>query len=157
MLKRVFLLFLFLSVNHVFSQNCGLKSYKKKRIAKKIIKLIQNKDYNEAKVVISSLKEHPVFISFKSEIFWLEGDNKNAKKYANEVLYQCEDQFPVLYYVLSEISFQEKDFVSSSFVRPLLLWGISHKRRTAFDFSTWAHNREACPGPRTGSIFHYPS
>ena len=86
MLKRVFLLFIFLSVNHVFSENCGLKSYKKKRIANKIIKLIQNKDYKEAKVVISSLKEHPVFISYKSEIFWLEGDNKNAKKYANEVL-----------------------------------------------------------------------
>jgi len=125
MLKRVFLLFLFLSVNHVFSQNCGLKSYKKKRIAKKIIKLIQNKDYKEAKVVISSLKEHPVFISYKSEIFWLEGDNKNAKKYANEVLYQCEDQFPVIYYVLSEISFQEKDFVSSySFLKKSIEFGL---------------------------------
>ena len=125
MLKRVFLLILFLSVNHVFSQNCGLKSYKKKRFAKKIIKLIQNKDYNEAKVVISSLKEHPVFIAFKSEIFWLEGDNKNAKKYANEVLYQCEDQFPVIYYVLSEISFQEKDFVSSySFLKKSIEFGL---------------------------------
>ena len=125
MLKRVFLLILFLSVNHVFSQNCGLKSYKKKRIAKKIIKLIQNKDYKEAKVVIRSLKEHPVFISFKSEIFWLEGDNKNAKKYANEVLYQCEDQFPVIYYILSEISFQEKDFVSSySFLKKSIEFGL---------------------------------
>ena len=125
MLKRVFLLILFLSVNHVFSQNCGLKSYKKKRIAKKIIKLIQNKDYKEAKVVISGLKEHPVFISFKSEIFWLEGDNKNAKKYANEVLYQCEDQFPVIYYILSEISFQEKDFVSSySFLKKSIEFGL---------------------------------
>ena len=125
MLKRVFLLILILSVNHVFSQNCELKSYKKKRIAKKIIKLIQNKDYKEAKVVISGLKEHPVFISFKSEIFWLEGDNKNAKKYANEVLYQCEDQFPVLYYVLSEISFQEKDFVSSySFLKKSIEFGL---------------------------------
>ena len=125
MLKRVFLLILFLSVNHVFSQNCGLKSYKKKRIAKKIIKLIQNKDYKQAKVVISGLKEHPVFISFKSEIFWLEGDNKNAKKYANEVLYQCEDQFPVIYYILSEISFQEKDFVSSySFLKKSIEFGL---------------------------------
>ena len=125
MLKRVFLLILFLSVNHVFSQNCGLKSYKKKRIAKKIKRLIQNKDYKEAKVVISSLKEHPVFISFKSEIFWLEGDNKNAKKYANEVLYQCEDQFPVIYYILSEISFQENDFVSSySFLKKSIEFGL---------------------------------
>ena len=125
MLKRVFLLILFLSVNHVFSQNCGLKSYKKKRIAKKIVKLIQNKDYKEAKVVIRSLKEHPVFISYKSEIFWLEGDNKNAKKYANEVLYQCEDQFPVVYYILSEISFQEKDFVSSySFLKKSIEFGL---------------------------------
>ncbi len=113
MKKTFFLLLFFLLGNYTFSQNCNLKSYKKKRVAKKIVKLIKDKEYNEAKNTIRSVKEHPVFVALKSEILWLEGDNQNAKKYANEVLYQCDDKFPIVYYVLAEISFQEKDFVSS--------------------------------------------
>ena len=39
--------------------------------------------------------------------------NSNAKKIANEVLYICDEDFPIVCYILAEISFQEKDFVKS--------------------------------------------
>ena len=96
-----------------FSQSCSLKSFKNKRTAKKINKLIENNDLLNAKLLLRSSKDHPVFNALKAEIFWIEGDYVNAKKIANEVLYQCDEQFPVVYYLLAEISYQEKKFIES--------------------------------------------
>ena len=111
---KIFLfLFIFLFPSIANSQNCNVKSFKKKRDVKRIIKLIDNKNYSEAKNIIKSNREHPVFNALRAEIYWLEGDNENAKKIANEVLYICDEQFPVVYYILAEIDFQEKDFVAS--------------------------------------------
>lgn len=106
-------LVLFLFGGSISSQNCSLKSLKKKRASKRVVNLIKNKDFNQAKNIIRSYNEHPVFNALKAEILWLEGDNSNAKKIANEVLYVCDEDFPVVYYMLAEISFQEKDFVKS--------------------------------------------
>ena len=111
---KIFLfLFIFLFPSIANSQNCNVKSFKKKRDVKRIIKLIENKNYSEAKNIIKSNREHSVFNALRAEIYWLEGDNENAKKIANEVLYICDEQFPVVYYILAEIDFQEKDFVAS--------------------------------------------
>ena len=47
---RIFLfLFIFLFPSIANSQNCSVKSFKKKRDVKRIIKLINNKNYSEAK------------------------------------------------------------------------------------------------------------
>ena len=127
-MKTLLLLFVFLFTTSVNSQNCTVKSFKKKRDVKKIIKLIDNKNYNEAKEIIKGSKEHAVFNALRAEIYWLEGDNEKAKKYANEVLYLCDEQFPVVYYILAEISFQEKDFVSSSnYLEKSIKYGLDRK------------------------------
>ena len=109
-------LFFFISLlifSNSFSQSCSLKSFKNKRTAKKINKLIENNDLLNAKLLLRSSKDHPVFNALKAEILWLEGDYVNAKKIANEVLYQCDEQFPVVYYLLAEILYQEKNFIES--------------------------------------------
>ena len=127
-MKTLLLLFVFLFTTSVNSQNCNVKSFKKKRDVKKIIKLIDNKNYNEAKDIIKGSKEHAVFNALRAEIYWLEGDNEKAKKYANEVLYLCDEQFPVVYYLLAEISFQEKDFVSSyNYLEKSIKYGLDRK------------------------------
>ena len=127
-MKTLLLLFVFLFTTSVNSQNCTVKSFKKKRDVKKIIKLIDNKNYNEAKEIIKGSKEHAVFNALRAEIYWLEGDNEKAKKYANEVLYLCDEQFPVVYYILAEISFQEKDFVSSyNHLEKSIKYGLDRK------------------------------
>ena len=51
----------------------------------------------KAKNIIRSYNEHPVFNALKAEILWLEGDNSNAKKIANEVIYVCDEDFPIVY------------------------------------------------------------
>ena len=123
---RVLLFFvLFLFGGSILSQNCSLKSLKKKRASKRVVNLIKNKSFNQAKNIIRSYNEHPVFNALKAEILWLEGDNSNAKKIANEVLYICDEDFPVVCYILAEISFQEKDFVSSySFLKKSIEFGL---------------------------------
>ncbi len=112
-MRILLFLVLFLFGGSISSQNCSLKSLKKKRASKRVVNLIKNKDFNQAKNIIRSYNEHPVFNALKAEILWLEGDNSNAKKIANEVLYICDEGFPVVCYILAEISFQEKDFVKS--------------------------------------------
>ena len=91
-----------------FSQSCSLKSFKNKRTAKKINKLIENNDLLNAKLLLRSSKDHPVFNALKAEIFWIEGDYVNAKKIANEVLYQCDEQFPVVHSVQTPNDKSEK-------------------------------------------------
>ena len=111
-----------------FSQSCSLKSFKNKRTAKKINKLIENNDLLNAKLLLRSSKDHPVFNALKAEILWLEGDYVNAKKIANEVLYQCDEQFPVVYYLLAEILYQEKNFIESySNLKKGMDYGLSGK------------------------------
>ena len=112
-MRVLLFLVLFLFGGSILSQNCSLKSLKKKRASKRVVNLIKNKDFNQAKNIIRSYNEHPVFNALKAEILWLEGDNSNAKKIANEVLYICDEGFPVVCYILAEIYFQEKDFVKS--------------------------------------------
>ena len=112
-MRILLFLVLFLFGGSISSQNCSLKSLKKKRASKRVVNLIKNKDFNQAKNIIRSYNEHPVFNALKAEILWLEGDNSNAKKIANEVLYICDEDFPVVCYILAEIYFQEKDFVKS--------------------------------------------
>jgi len=111
-----------------FSQSCSLKSFKNKRTAKKINKLIENNDLLNAKLLLRSSKDHPVFNALKAEIFWIEGDYVNAKKIANEVLYQCDEQFPVVYYLLAEILYQEKNFIESySNLKKSMDYGLAGK------------------------------
>ena len=66
-MKTLLLLFVFLFTTSVNSQNCNVKSFKKKRDVKKIIKLIDNKNYNEAKDIIKGSKEHAVFNALRAE------------------------------------------------------------------------------------------
>ena len=106
-MRILLFLVLFLFGGSISSQNCSLKSLKKKRASKRVVNLIKNKDFNQAKNIIRSYNEHTVFNALKAEILWLEGDNSNAKKIANEVIYVCDEDFPIVYYILAEISFQE--------------------------------------------------
>lgn len=50
----------------------------------------------------------------KAELAWLEGDIIKAQDLSDEVLYVCEDNFPIIYYVLGEIAYLQKDFISSA-------------------------------------------
>ena len=113
-MRLVFFVFLFLISSSLHSQDCKLSFFKNRREVKKIRKHINDKDYLRANLLINNTKEHPVFNALKAELLWLEGNNVQAKKIANEVLYICDEQFPIIYYLLAEIAYSEKDFVSSA-------------------------------------------
>ena len=124
-MRLITFIFLFFICNQIFPQDCELKSYKDKREAKKIRKFINDKNFLQANVILKNSKEHPVFNSLKAELFWLENNNSAAKKIANEVLYICDETFPVVYYILGEIAYIEKDFVlSANYLQKSLQFGL---------------------------------
>jgi len=111
---RIVLILLLLFSRTIFAQDCELKSFKNKREFKKINKLIQNKDFFQANSLLKNTDEHPVFTALKAELAWKEGNILKAQDLSDEVLYICEDNFPIIYYILGEIAYQQKDFVSSA-------------------------------------------
>ena len=111
---RIILIFLLFLSRIIFAQDCELNSFKNKREFKKINKLIQSKDFFQAKSLLKNTDDHPVFTALKAELAWLEGDIIKAQELSDEVLYLCEDNFPMIYYILGEIAYQQKDFVSSA-------------------------------------------
>ena len=111
---RTVLIFLLLFSRIIFAQDCELNSFKNKREFKKINKLIQNKDFFQANSLLKNTDEHPVFTALKAELAWLEGNILKAQDLSDEVLYLCEDNFPIIYYMLGEIAYQQKDFVSAA-------------------------------------------
>ena len=111
---RIILIFLLFLSRVIFAQDCELNSFKNKRESKKINKLIQSKDFFQANSLLKNTDDHPVFTAFKAELAWLEGDIIKAQDLSDEVLYVCEDNFPIIYYILGEIAYQQKDFVSSA-------------------------------------------
>ena len=111
---RTVLIFLLLFSRIIFAQDCELNSFKNKREFKKINKLIQNKDFFQANSLLKNTDEHPVFTALKAELAWLEGNILKAQDFSDEVLYICEDNFPIIYYILGEIAYQQKDFVSAA-------------------------------------------
>jgi len=124
-MRFITFIFLFLISNSLFSQECELKSFKDRRDAKKIRKLIKDKDFFQANSLLKNSKEHPVFNSLKAELLWLENNNIPAKKVANEVLYICDEEFPIMYYILGEIAYIEKDFVlSANYLQKSLEFGL---------------------------------
>ena len=113
-MRLFFFAALFLISSSLYSQDCKLNSFKDRRDAKKIVRLINNKAFSQANLLLRNASEHPVFNSLKLEILWLEGNYTRAKKLANDVLYVCEEGFPIVYYILGEIAYIEKDFVLSA-------------------------------------------
>ena len=111
---RTILIFLLFFSRVIFAQDCELNSFKKKREFKKINKLIQSKDFFQANSLLKNTDDHPVFTSLRAELAWLEGDIIKAQDLSDEVLYVCEDNFPIIYYILGEIAYQQKDFVASA-------------------------------------------
>ena len=111
---RTVLIFLLLFSRIIFAQDCELNSFKNKREFKKINKLIQNKDFFQANSLLKNTVEHPVFTALKAELAWLEGNILKAQDLSDEALYLCEDNFPIIYYILGEIAYQQKDFVSAA-------------------------------------------
>ena len=111
---RTILIFLLFLSRVIFAQDCELNSFKNKREFKKINKLIQSKDFFQANSLLKNTDDHPVFTSLRAELAWLEGDIIKAQDLSDEVLYVCEDNFPIIYYILGEIAYQQKDFVSSA-------------------------------------------
>ena len=111
---RIILIFLLFFSRVIFAQDCELNSFKNKREFKKINKLIQSKDFFQANSLLKNTDDHPVFTSLRAELAWLEGDIIKAQDLSDEVLYVCEDNFPIIYYILGEIAYQQKDFVSSA-------------------------------------------
>ena len=111
---RIILIFLLFLSRVIFAQDCELNSFKNKREFKKINKLIQSKDFFQAKSLLKNTDDHPVFTSLRAELAWLEGDIIKAQDLSDEVLYVCEDNFPIIYYILGEIAYQQKDFISSA-------------------------------------------
>ena len=111
---RIILIFLLFLSRVIFAQDCELNSFKNKREFKKINKLIESKDFFQAKSLLKNTDDHPVFTSLRAELAWLEGDIIKAQDLSDEVLYVCEDNFPIIYYILGEIAYQQKDFISSA-------------------------------------------
>ncbi len=111
---RIILIFLLFFSRIIFAQDCELNSFKNKREFKKINKLIQAKDFFQANSLLKNTDDHPVFTSLRAELAWLEGDIIKAQDLSDEVLYVCEDNFPIIYYILGEIAYQQKDFVASA-------------------------------------------
>ncbi|MDC1024842.1 OmpA family protein [Flavobacteriales bacterium] len=111
---RIILIFLLFFSRVIFAQDCELNSFKNKREFKKINKLIQSKDFFQANSLLKNTDDHPVFTSLRAELAWLEGDIIKAQDLSDEVLYVCEDNFPIIYYILGEIAYQQKDFISSA-------------------------------------------
>ena len=111
---RIILIYLLFFSGVISAQECELNSFKNKREFKKINKLIQNKDFFQANSLLKNTDDHPVFTALKAELAWLEGDIIKAQDLSDEALYVCEDNFPIIYYILGEIAYQQKDFISSS-------------------------------------------
>ena len=111
---RIILISLLFFSGVISAQECELNSFKNKREFKKINKLIQNKDFFQANSLLKNTDDHPVFTALKAELAWLEGDIIKAQDLSDEVLYVCEDNFPIIYYILGEIAYQQKDFISSA-------------------------------------------
>jgi len=111
---RIILIFLLFFSRIIFAQDCELNSFKNKREFKKINKLIKGKDFFQANLLLKNTDDHPVFTSLRAELAWLEGDIIKAQDLSDEVLYVCEDNFPIIYYILGEIAYQQKDFVASA-------------------------------------------
>ena len=113
---RLLLLFYFLfSVNFIFPQDCLPVRYKDKVKVKKILKLIQKKSYYAAIDELSLTDDIFQFSALKSEIFWYKTDFFNAETEGIKVIANCPDNFPKVYYLLGEIAFNRKDYVSADF------------------------------------------
>ncbi len=111
------LAFIFLISFHynVLGQDCGSLTNKQKRVVKKAQKYIAERKLYDAREVLSNRKLIPEFLALKSEVYWLMGDYYNAKQLALEAIDYCPDNFPKVYYILGEISFDLKDYVASYF------------------------------------------
>ncbi len=112
-INLLILFFLFLN-SIALSQECLPKKNKYKRLINKVENYINENNLERASKILSSVKKKSlVFNSLRSEIEWLKGNDFLSKKFALEVLNICPDNFAIIYYILGEIYFREKDYVSS--------------------------------------------
>ena len=68
-MRLFFFAALFLISSSLYSQDCKLNSFKDRRDAKKIVRLINNKDFSQANLLLRNASEHPVFNSLKLDFF----------------------------------------------------------------------------------------
>ena len=113
---RVFLcISLLFFLNNAFTQECKIKDKKDKRLANKIVKLIEKRAYYTALDGLRFNNNITVFSALKSEILWLQTDFFNAETEGLKVIANCPDNFPKVYYFLGEIAFNRKDYVGADF------------------------------------------
>ena len=124
-MRILFLFSFFFSLNSVFPQECFPQKSKGKRLAKKIVKLIEKRAYYAALDELRSNNDIS-FLALKSEVLWLQTDFFNAESEGLKVIANCPDNFPKVYYFLGEIAFNRKDYVSSDlYLRKSIDLGIA--------------------------------
>lgn len=125
-MKYRILLLIFLFSQFVFSQECVLKKGKQSRSYKKVRNLINKGKLNDARNYLKSISDyHSMFDALKAEIAWLNSEDIEAQKHADNALYRC-DSLPNVYYLLGEIAYRRKDFVNAAiYLRKSLDLGVS--------------------------------
>ena len=120
------LLILIFSLNFIsFSNNCTPISKKEKRIVKKLKSYLKKENYYDAKKLLSSLDNLPIYNSFKAQILWLSDDKIEAKKLANKLINVCSESFPDVYYILAEMAYIDRDYVlSTKYLRKSIELGL---------------------------------
>jgi len=120
------LLILIFSLNFIsFSNNCIPISKKEKRIVKRLKSYLKKENYYDAKKLLSSLDNLPIYNSFKAQILWLSDDKIEAKKLANKLINVCSESFPNVYYILAEMAYIDRDYVlSTKYLRKSIELGL---------------------------------
>ncbi len=115
MLKlRIILIFSFIYIQSVFSQECFPNKSRDKRLVNKIEKLIEKGDYYEAIDALSDCSGKAVVFSvLLSEVLWRRGDFISAENMALKSIDICPDYFSKANFILGNIAYKRKDYVQA--------------------------------------------
>lgn len=111
---RFFIFILLIGFNtSVFSQDCFPISSKQKRILKKAKKYIADGKFYDATDLLESQDDLPIYLSLKTEISWLRGNDLFAETQGLSIIDLCPSDFSKVYYFLGDIYFKRKDYVNA--------------------------------------------
>ena len=124
---RYFIFILLIGFNlSVFSQECLPINNKQKRILKKAKKYITDGKLYDATGLLQPEDDLPIYLALKTEISWLRDNVISTEIQGLNTIDLCPNNFPKVYYILGEISFKRKDYVSADFfLQKSITLGIS--------------------------------
>ena len=97
----------------VFAQECFPLSNKERRISKKARKYISDGKLYAAADLLEGEDDLPFYLALEAEILWLRNNELFAEMKALNVVSLCPNSFPETYYLLGQIYFKRKDYISA--------------------------------------------